>query len=239
MRIRTVAAIAVALVTTSAMTARPVFAQDRAGQNSWENAPGYITGMGGFATATGNTTGDLLIEGGVRVAPHVMVFGDVGQFHNLMTDLQPTLTSTATALSSNQGLAVIGGGTLPALYSLGGVRVEIPMQSRFLPYVLGGVGMARLNPKPVFTFSSGTMPDGSTPTVGQDVTGAITTAGAFTQPAASNAFMFTLGGGVQTPIADHWVVDAGYRYSRIAADTTLSASPLNTNGLTFGVGYRF
>jgi opacity protein-like surface antigen len=44
---------------------------------------------------------------------------------------------------------------------------------------------------------------------------------------------------VQTLVAPHWVVDVGYRYSRLAADTTLSASPLNTNGLTFGVGYRF
>ena len=121
----------------------------------------------------------------------------------------------------------------------GGVRVEIPMQSRVLPYVLGWSGVARLSPSAVFTFQSGTMPDGSTPTVGQDVTSAITTAGAFTQPPSSTAFMFTLGGGVQTLIAPHWVVDAGYRYSRIAADTTLSASPLNANGLTFGVGYRF
>jgi opacity protein-like surface antigen len=61
----------------------------------------------------------------------------------------------------------------------------------------------------------------------------------FTQPASSTAFMFSLGGGVQTLVAPHWIVDVGYRYSRIAADTTLSASPLNTNGLTFGVGYRF
>jgi opacity protein-like surface antigen len=35
------------------------------------------------------------------------------------------------------------------------------------------------------------------------------------------------------------MVDASYRYSRIAADTTLSANPLNLNGMTFGVGYRF
>jgi hypothetical protein len=30
-----------------------------------------------------------------------------------------------------------------------------------------------------------------------------------------------------------------YRYSRIAADDTLSASPLNANGMAFGFGYRF
>ena len=236
MRIVKMAATAAAVI---ALTAAPTFAQESAAQKGWENAPGYITGMGGFARATGDTTGDLLVEGGVRVAPHVMVFADVGQFRSLTADLQPTLASTTAALAANQGLSVIGGGTLPALYSIGGVRVEIPMQGRVLPYVLGGVGAARLTPSAAFTFQSGTMPDGSTPTVGQDITSAIATAGAFTQPPSSTAFMFTLGGGVQALVAPHWVVGAGFRYSRIAADTTLSASPLNANGLTFGAGYRF
>ena len=83
------------------------------------------------------------------------------------------------------------------------------------------------------------MPDGSTPGVGQDVTGVLTTSGALTPPPASTAFMYTIGGGVQIPLMSRWVVDAAYRYSRIAADSTLSASPLGTNGMTFGLGYRF
>jgi opacity protein-like surface antigen len=58
-------------------------------------------------------------------------------------------------------------------------------------------------------------------------------------PAASIAPMLTLGGGVQIPVTLHVVLDGGYRYSRIAADRTLSATPLNANGLTFGVAYRF
>ena len=69
--------------TAIALTATPLWAQENGGAGNWENAPGYVTALGGFATATGNTTGDLLVEGAVRVAPHVMVFGDVGQFHNL------------------------------------------------------------------------------------------------------------------------------------------------------------
>ena len=103
-----------------------------------------------------------------------------------------------------------------------------------MPYVLGGIGVAHLNPTAQFTFSSGTMPDGSSPATGTDVTTALVSSGGFTAPASSNAFMFTLGGGVQVPVAPHWVVDAGYRYSRIGADDTLSASPLNANGMTFG-----
>ncbi|HXD75574.1 MAG TPA: hypothetical protein VN628_17635 [Vicinamibacterales bacterium] len=74
---------------------------------------------------------------------------------------------------------------------------------------------AHLNPSPTFAFVSGAM------------------------PASSSAFMYTLGGGAQIPIGARFIVDAAYRYSRIAADSTPSASPLNTNGMTFGLGYRF
>ena len=99
--------------------------------------------------------------------------------------------------------------------------------------------MARLNPTPQFMFTSGTLPDGSSPVPGTDVTSTIVSDGLFTNPPASNALMLTFGGGVQVPVAPHWSVEAGYRYSRIAADSTLSASPLTANGMTFGIGYHF
>jgi opacity protein-like surface antigen len=83
------------------------------------------------------------------------------------------------------------------------------------------------------------MPDGSTPAVGTDVTPALESAGSFTSPPESTAFLFLLGGGAQLPIVRHWAADVGYRYSRIAADTTLSANALNTNAMTFGFAYRF
>jgi opacity protein-like surface antigen len=228
------------LMTAAAITvlaAAPLLAQENGGGG--QDAAGYVTGLGGFAASVGNTTGDLLVEGGVRIAPHVMVFGNVGRFGNLQADLQPTLDATTSALATNQGLNVIGGGSVPATYVSGGLRVEVPTNSRIMPYVLGGIGAAHLNPTAQFTFSGGTMPDGSSPATGTDVTAALVSSGGFTAPASSKAMMFTLGGGVQVPVAPHWVVDAGYRYSRIAADDTLSASPLNANGMTFGFGYRF
>jgi opacity protein-like surface antigen len=223
------------VVSVTVLATAPLFAQESGGPD----ARGYVTGLGGFARSVGNTTGDVLIEGGVRIAPHVMVFSNIGRFGNLQADLQPTLDTTTTALTANQGLSVIGGGSLPAAYFVGGLRVEVLVNSRVMPYILGGVGVARLSPTAQFTFSSGTLPDGSTPSPGSDVTTTITTSGNFTEPPASNAFMFTLGGGVQVPVTPHWVLDTGYRYSRIAADSTLSASPLNANGMTFGFGYRF
>ena len=129
---------------------------------------------------------------------------------------------------------MLGTARVPAVYSVGGLRFEVPTRGRVSPYVLGGIGAARLNPTAQFTFSSGTLPDGSTPTVGDDVTSQLVAAGDFTAPAATTAFMFTLGGGVEIPVARHWAIDAGYRFSRVAADT-----PLNAQGATFGFGYRF
>jgi opacity protein-like surface antigen len=222
-------------VTVTLLAAVPLFAQESGGQD----ARGYLTGLGGFSKSVGSTSSDTLFEGGVRIAPHVMVFGSIGRFGNLQGDLQPTLDATSAALAANQGLTVIGSGSLPATYGLGGLRVEVPTRGRILPYVLGGIGVARLNPAPQLSFSSGIMPDGSMPTVGTDVTAALVAAGGFTTPPASSAAMVTLGGGVQIPLAHHWAVDAGYRYAHIAADTTLSATPLNTNGMAFGFGYRF
>ena len=123
---------------------------------------------------------------------------------------------------------------MPALYSVGGVRYELPRQSRFAPYVLGGIGVARMSPTAEFSYASGPLPDGSTPSVGDDVTSQIVAAGDFTAPAATTAFMYTLGGGVDVPVTRSWSVDAGYRFSRINSDT-----PVNVQGINFGVGFRF
>lgn len=224
-------AAAVAILTVAA----PALAQEDGGRV----ARGYVTGLGGFASSLGHTTGDMSLEAGVRVAPHLMVFGSLGHFGNLQSELQPTLDATTADLSANQGLTVIGSGSVPATYGQGGVRLDIPSRARVTPYVLGAIGVARLTPTPAFAFSDGVLPDGSTPAAGTDVTTTIASAGLFTAPAPSTAAMFTLGGGIQLPLASHWIADAGYRFSRVASDATLSTGALKTNGLAFGVGYRF
>jgi opacity protein-like surface antigen len=222
---------AVAMV---ALTGAVSFAQERSAQD-----PGrYVSAFGGAVWSAGNSTGSVVFEGGVRVAAHVMAFGSVGRFEILQGVLPPTLDAP-TATLAHQGLDVTGGGTLRAWYGLAGVRAEIPASRHAVPYLLAGIGAARLNPAAQFTFASGDMPDGSTPQTGTDVTSALVSAGSYTQPAASNSAMFMFGGGVQVPVVPHWAADIGYRYSRFGADSMLTASPLNTNAITFGVGYRF
>src|SRR5262245_28804243 len=207
------------VVSLATVAAAPSMAQERRAQDP----NGYVSGFGGAAWAAGNATGNVLIEGGVRIAPHVMAFGNLGRFANLKGDLEPTLDAATTALS-DQGVDVTSGGTLPAWYGLGGLRAAFPVSAHLLPYVIGGLGEARLKPSPQFTFASGTLSNGSTPAVGDDITPMLIALGSYTVPPASNAAMFMLGGGAEIPTVRHWAVDLGYRYSRIAADSTLSAA---------------
>ena len=212
--------------TLSLLCAAPSLAQDERG---------YVTGVGGFAASTDATSGNVLFDAGVRVAPHLLVFGNIGQFHNLQpSDALPAVDSTMATLSGSLGLNVIGTARVPALYSVGGVRYEMPTRARVSPYVSAGLGVARLSPTAQFSYSSGILPDGSTPIVGTNVTSELVTAGYFTSPPATSAFMYTLGGGVDIPVSRHWAVDVGYRFSRVEADT-----PLNAQGANFGFGYRF
>src|SRR5262245_31345205 len=188
---------------------------------------GYITGVGGFAITADTTSPDVLAEGGVRIAPHLSVFGDAGRFRNLQPSQVQDNVDLTTQASADEGLSVIGTGKVPAAFAIGGLRYEASAFRHLSPYILGGVGVAHLKPTARFTYSSGTLPDGSTPTAGQDVTTAVETAFDFTLPLPETAFMATIGGGVQVPVSRHWAFDADYRFSRIASDT-----PLNAHGAT-------
>jgi opacity protein-like surface antigen len=224
------------LFVAAALIATPALAQ---------NPRGYVEGSGGIdVSSTALATSSLAsgyggIQAGVRAAPHVVVFGEVGRFKNLEpSDVQPTVDATIASLSSNLGLDVTGTGSLHAAYGLGGVRVQGSERRHVTPYVLGGIGVAHLMPTAAFAYTDGTVPNtdptAPAPTVGSDVTSQIIGAGDFTQPMASSAFMFSLGGGAQFDLARHLVADVGYRFSRINADT-----PLRAQGVTFGLGVRF
>jgi len=222
------------IVAVAILVAAPLYAQEQTGTER-----GYVTGLGGFSVALGDKSANTILEGGVRVAPHILVFGNVGHFSNLLGGLQPTLDATTSTLANTDGLGVTTTGSLPATYVMGGVRVDLPGSTRLTPYLLGGIGTARLKPTAQLSYASGLLPDGSTPTVGADITSSLVSTGTFTVPAPSNSLMTTLGGGVEVPLAAHWMIDAGYRYSRIAADSALSSPAMNTNGMAFGFGYRF
>jgi Outer membrane protein beta-barrel domain len=217
---------ALLIAATLALVAAPSYAQ---------SSSVYASFAGGFAVSPDGTSGDVLGEVGVHIAPHLSVFADIGQFHNLQpSQAQPTVDSTVATLAAG-GLAVTGVARVPAFYSMGGLRWTVPMNARLSPYVFGGLGFARLSPTATFTYTSGTLVGATIPpNAGDDVTAQITSLGDFTQPPSSTAFMFSLGGGLEAPIAPHLVADVGYRVSRVSADT-----PVHAQSVTFGVGYRF
>src|SRR6185503_19520045 len=101
----------------------------------------------GFAKTPDTTSGDAIAEVGGRIAPHLLVFGDLGRFRNLQPSaVQPSIDDATAALSADQGLNVIGAARVPAWYTVGGLRYEAATRSRVVPYVLGGIGVARLTP---------------------------------------------------------------------------------------------
>lgn len=193
----------------------------------------YVNGAGGFATTVDGTSGDLVGEAGVRIAPNVFVFGDVGRFHNLQPSSLQSDVDNATQTLSTLGVDVTATARVPAWYSAGGLRVQVPTRRRVTPYVFGSIGAARLTPRATFNYNSGPLGD-TTPTAGDDVTSQIVASGDFMQPPSSTALMLSGGGGIEAPIARRLVVDASYRLSRVNANT-----PLHAQGLTFGIGYRF
>jgi opacity protein-like surface antigen len=217
----------------AALSAAPVLAQEA----TTTDTKGYISLLGGTVWSDGKSA-NLIFEGGGRVAPHLLAFGNLGRFNNLQRDLTPSLSAQTVELASD-GIGVTAVGRLPAWYMLGGLRAEIPAARHAMPYVLGALGTARMRPNEQFMFESGALPDGSVPDAGTDVTSTLETSGALTSLAHSNSFMYTLGGGLGVPVTQHWAADLGYRYSHINADTALTADALGAKSMTFGFGYRF
>jgi len=69
---------------------------------------GYLAGSGGFAVGPDGSSGDVLGEAGVRIAPGLFVFGDVGQLHN-PSDPRPSIGGRVPkVLSDGDGASAIG-----------------------------------------------------------------------------------------------------------------------------------
>ena len=89
---------------------------------------GYIGGIGGFAVSAATTSprvtsGDVAIEAGARIAPGLLLFGDVGRINDLTPSTsQAQVANTVTTLSSTDAVDVVGTARMPARYALGGLR---------------------------------------------------------------------------------------------------------------------
>jgi opacity protein-like surface antigen len=195
---------------------------------------GYVEGTGGLSSITGTKTADATGEVGVRIAPNVLLFGNVGRLHDIhSSSLQASVDDAVGALATGDLTATATART-PASYSMGGVRIQLANHSAITPYVFGGVGVARLSPSVRFTYNSGTTLSGNSAAAGDDITSDVLSSGVFTQPASTTGLMLRAGGGVQIPLGKHLLGDIGYSRSRISTDT-----PIHTQDLTFGLGFKF
>jgi opacity protein-like surface antigen len=231
------------------VTAAPLFAQD-APSSVPPDAPsrGYIiakgglawfSNMSGFSTSGKQATTDVGADLGIRLGRHFLVFGDGGWIRNLQRGVQPILVNTTNTIYADHLVSLTGGGSLRTLYGLGGAGIMGPALGQFIPYVIGGIGIARFNPTTHFTYNSGTIPGLASPAAGTDVTAALTAARFYNAPGTSTASVLMGAGGLQLALKTHLVLDGRYSYMRVGSDSALSATSYATNMLTFGVGARF
>lgn len=194
----------------------------------------YVEGAAGLSAMTGTTTGQTTGEVGFRVAPRVVLFGNIGRMRDAQsTALQASVNDTIAAMAATD-LTATGTVRTPAWYSLGGARIDLTNRSAITPYVFGALGFAHLAPTAKFLYGSGTTLTGNEAVLGDDITADVTSSGLFTAPAATTSLMLRTGGGVQIPLGKYLLGNVGYSVSRIS-----SATPFHSQDLTFGVGIRF
>jgi opacity protein-like surface antigen len=96
----------------------------------------------------------------------------------------------------------------PATFGLGGIRYAFP-SGRIEPYVLGGVGVAKVRRDVTFTVGGTDVTSSLAPlgvTLGSDLSGSET------------KMMLSFGGGVAWPAWKQLVLDLQFRYGRILTE---------------------
>jgi opacity protein-like surface antigen len=181
-------------------------------------------------SALGNVTSQSFGgEFGVTIVPNIQVFVEAGMVHNIATaDISASAQQIAGALSqvqTNVGYTV----KQPVTFGVAGLRYLIPVTGGMQPYVMAGIGLAKVSQNAAFTVGgtdvtgSLSQPQYGSITLGSDLTGS------FTKP------MFTLGGGVALSVWQQVVVDLQYRYGRILAED----GGINVSRAGIGLGVRF
>ncbi len=185
---------------------------------------GYVEAVA--QSAFGNVTSQSFgVEAGVTVLPQLQVFGEFGRARDTAPDtLGAGAQLIANYLSRTQG-SVAFGVKQPATFGIGGVRYVFP-SGRIEPYVLGGVGVARVRRDVTFTVGGTDVTSNLAPlgiTLGSDLSGSET------------KMMLSFGGGVAWPAWKQLVLDLQFRYGRILTED--QGTNLARAGI--GVGIRF
>jgi opacity protein-like surface antigen len=213
-----VALAAAAMVLTGVAQAQTVPA---AQTDTW-----YVQALGdaAFGNANSQAYGG---EVGFTVMPNLQVFVEGGRVNNVAgaaIGAAAQLVVLALAQTqSNVGASV----KEPVTFGVAGIRYLIPVTgTKLQPYVMGGIGIAKVKQDVKFTIG------------GIDVTAGLQQFGVQLGTDLSGDFtkaMLSLGGGVAVPVWERLVLDLHYRYGRIFAPD----QGINVNRAGIGLGVRF
>jgi hypothetical protein len=167
------------------------------------------------------------VEGGVTIAPRLVVFGEFGR----VRDAAPSEVGTAAQLiagylTGQQSASVAYSVRQPVTFGVVGLKYLIPYDDAIQPYLLGGFGIARYSRDVSFTVG------------GTDVTETIAQYGVVLGSDLSGSAtkpMVTAGGGVVWTVRAPFVVDFQFRYGRIFAE----GKGINVSRAGIGLGVRF
>jgi opacity protein-like surface antigen len=187
---------------------------------------GYVEGVA--QSAFGNvTTQSYGVEFGATVRPDLQIFGEFGKIKSVASSAFTSDADTiAGALTQLQPASVAVSAKQPVVFFGGGAKYRPSSNLKVQPYVLGGVGLARVKSDVTFTLGGTEATESALApfvTLGSDLSGTVT------RP------MLTLGAGATWPAWQSLIVDFQYRWGRIFAED----AGITTNRAGVGIGVRF
>jgi opacity protein-like surface antigen len=177
-----------------------------AGSPSSPNTRAYVEGVAhsAFGNAPSQSYG---AEVGFKVANHLQVFVIAGRTSNVAPSTLGTNAQViARYLQQTQNAAVGFTAKEPVTFGAAGLKYLIPTSSRAEPYVMGGVGAARVSSNVHFLVGGTDVTGNLAPygvTLGTDLSG------------MSTRPMLDLGGGLAWPLWKNIAIDFQYRFGRI------------------------
>jgi opacity protein-like surface antigen len=181
-----------------------------------------IVGESAFGNVTSQSFG---LEGGFALTPRVVLFAEGGRvFDAAPSSVGEAAQIIATYLAGSHANVAY---TVkePVNFFAVGAKYMLPTGTKFVPYLLAGVGVAQVRPDVEFTVDGVSVTNSLAQfgvVLGSDLAGASTTA------------MMEIGAGVVYDISDRFYADLELRYNRVFTD---AAIPFGRFGA--GIGVRF
>ena len=164
----------------------------------------FVGGLGGLTFGT-ETSGAIGGQFGVRVGPGLFAIGEVGRMQNVIpNEVNDDLRDFADQVEEVLGVPIALDVSVPATYGFGGLRWVQPRPGIAL-FLEGGVGVGDVHIKVE-----------EAEVLGLDVTDEVENA--IGDDDNATKFLLALGFGITTRLGQAAVLDAGYRYSRIATE---------------------